>query len=255
VHAIEDSALVLPDPLALDTSFVVEALIESGRLHAVCAGFAERITEAGVTFVTSELLEVEPAEASFAIALKERWGGAWRRHRTDGRSRRRARRLLNETTSRYEALRRSAAAHVSLPPGLRCSPCRRWRSTPTAPALPRVADFARGETPKASLRWCCSQDTWRSTLAPAARSGRPTAGDDVLHDPRRGGAGSFPTGAPYQVQLAHVLGISQGNVSRLEHRQQLYISTLREYVEALGGRLELAAVFGDERVPLAVGEQ
>jgi DNA-binding XRE family transcriptional regulator len=58
-----------------------------------------------------------------------------------------------------------------------------------------------------------------------------------------------------QVQLAQALGISQGNVSQLEHRQQLYISTLREYVEALGGRLELAAVFGEERVPLTVGER
>lgn len=58
-----------------------------------------------------------------------------------------------------------------------------------------------------------------------------------------------------QVQLAERLGTSQGNVSTLEHRVELYISTLREYVEALGGRLEIAAVFPDEpeRVPLAVG--
>jgi hypothetical protein len=32
VYAIEDPALLLPDPLALDTSFVVEALIESQPL-------------------------------------------------------------------------------------------------------------------------------------------------------------------------------------------------------------------------------
>ncbi len=38
-----------------------------------------------------------------------------------------------------------------------------------------------------------------------------------------------------QVQLADALGISQGNVSQLEHRTELYLSTLREYVEALGG--------------------
>lgn len=56
-----------------------------------------------------------------------------------------------------------------------------------------------------------------------------------------------------QVQLAGALGISQGNVSQLEHRTELYLSTLREYVEALGGRLELAAVFSDERVQLANG--
>jgi DNA-binding Xre family transcriptional regulator len=57
-----------------------------------------------------------------------------------------------------------------------------------------------------------------------------------------------------QVQLADRLRISQGNVSEMEHRRELYLSTLREYVEALGGRLELAAVFPDERLPLAAGD-
>jgi DNA-binding Xre family transcriptional regulator len=56
-----------------------------------------------------------------------------------------------------------------------------------------------------------------------------------------------------QVQLAEALGISQGNVSRLEGRSDVYLSTLRSYVEALGGHLEIAAVFGDERVPVEVG--
>jgi transcriptional regulator with XRE-family HTH domain len=46
-----------------------------------------------------------------------------------------------------------------------------------------------------------------------------------------------------QVELARRLGISQGNVSELEHRENVYLDTLREYIEALGGRLELTAVF------------
>ena len=58
-----------------------------------------------------------------------------------------------------------------------------------------------------------------------------------------------------QVQLAETLGISQGNVSRLEARSDVYLSTLRSYVEALGGHLEIAAVFGDERVPVELGER
>jgi hypothetical protein len=42
-------------------------------------------------------------------------------------------------------------------------------------------------------------------------------------------------------------------VSRLEHGDDAKLSTLRAYVEALGGRLELVAVFDDdERFPLAV---
>ncbi len=57
-----------------------------------------------------------------------------------------------------------------------------------------------------------------------------------------------------QIQLAAQLGITQGNVSRMEGRSEIYLSTLRSYIEALGGHLEIAAVFGDERVPVAVGE-
>jgi DNA-binding XRE family transcriptional regulator len=56
-----------------------------------------------------------------------------------------------------------------------------------------------------------------------------------------------------QVQLAETLGISQGNVSRLEGRSDVYLSTLRSYIEALGGHLEIAAVFDDERLPVNVG--
>lgn len=44
-------------------------------------------------------------------------------------------------------------------------------------------------------------------------------------------------------------------MSELERRRELYLSTLREYVEALGGRLELAAVFPDERVRVVVGDR
>ena len=55
-----------------------------------------------------------------------------------------------------------------------------------------------------------------------------------------------------QVDVAGRLGVSQGNVSELERREDLYLSTLREYIEALGGRLELTAVFDEERRPLAI---
>ncbi|MBV9001606.1 MAG: type II toxin-antitoxin system VapC family toxin [Solirubrobacterales bacterium] len=113
VYAIEDPALLLPDPLALDTSFVVEALIETQPLHARCAEFATRVAESGVRVVTSELLEVELAEAAFAIALKERWGRQWRRHRSDGRARRRGRRLLNDVSGRYGLLL-TAVPHIDV---------------------------------------------------------------------------------------------------------------------------------------------
>jgi DNA-binding XRE family transcriptional regulator len=53
-----------------------------------------------------------------------------------------------------------------------------------------------------------------------------------------------------QVQLAEKLATTQRNISRIEHAENLYVSALREYVEALGGELEIAAVFPDGRVVL-----
>jgi predicted nucleic acid-binding protein len=116
VFAIEEPELLLPNPIALDTSFVVEALIATQPLHTVCRAFLTRIVDIGVSVATSELLRVELAEAAFATALKERWAGQWRRHRTDGRARRRAARLLNPTLARYDELL-GTLRHISIPLG------------------------------------------------------------------------------------------------------------------------------------------
>jgi hypothetical protein len=48
-----------------------------------------------------------------------------------------------------------------------------------------------------------------------------------------------------QVRLAESLGIGQESVSRLEKRSDLLLSTLRSYVEAMGGHLRLVADFPD----------
>jgi predicted XRE-type DNA-binding protein len=55
-----------------------------------------------------------------------------------------------------------------------------------------------------------------------------------------------------QVQIATTLDVSQANVSRVEHQDDVYVSTLRNYVAALGGHLELRAVFPDETVIIDV---
>lgn len=46
-----------------------------------------------------------------------------------------------------------------------------------------------------------------------------------------------------QVKVAALLGIKQENVSRVEKRTDMLLSTLREYVVALGGKLELVVEF------------
>jgi transcriptional regulator with XRE-family HTH domain len=53
-----------------------------------------------------------------------------------------------------------------------------------------------------------------------------------------------------QQQLAETLGLTQAAVSQMENRTDLYLSTLQNFIEAMGGRLELYAVFPDGRVKL-----
>ncbi|MSQ18006.1 MAG: transcriptional regulator [Betaproteobacteria bacterium] len=48
-----------------------------------------------------------------------------------------------------------------------------------------------------------------------------------------------------QEKISATLGIGQEGVSRLEKRSDLLVSTLRDYVEAMGGRLRLIADFPD----------
>lgn len=45
--------------------------------------------------------------------------------------------------------------------------------------------------------------------------------------------------------IAEVLGVGQETVSRIENRDDMLVSTLRRYVESLGGRLECVACFPD----------
>lgn len=57
-----------------------------------------------------------------------------------------------------------------------------------------------------------------------------------------------------QVQLAETLGISQATVSKIERQSDMYISTLRSYIDALGGRLEISAIFPEGTVRVSLSE-
>jgi DNA-binding transcriptional regulator YiaG len=48
-----------------------------------------------------------------------------------------------------------------------------------------------------------------------------------------------------QVEVAKAMNVEQAAVSKLERREDMYVSTLREYVKALGGELKLVASFPD----------
>ena len=56
-----------------------------------------------------------------------------------------------------------------------------------------------------------------------------------------------------QRQVADELNVSQANISRIEHESDLYLSTLRNYVEAMGGDLQLIARFPDRPAVAVTG--
>jgi DNA-binding XRE family transcriptional regulator len=59
-----------------------------------------------------------------------------------------------------------------------------------------------------------------------------------------------------QTNMAEKLGVNQSAISKIEKRTDMYLSTLRSYVEAMGGSLEIQAVFpeGAVRVDIFSGK-
>lgn len=58
-----------------------------------------------------------------------------------------------------------------------------------------------------------------------------------------------------QERMAELLGVEQENVSRIERRADLLLSTLASYVAAMGGKLRLIAEFPNRKpVTVALGD-
>jgi DNA-binding transcriptional regulator YiaG len=53
-----------------------------------------------------------------------------------------------------------------------------------------------------------------------------------------------------QESLAKALNINQAAVSKMERRTDMYISTLRDYIRAMGGELEIIATFPEGQVKI-----
>ncbi len=53
-----------------------------------------------------------------------------------------------------------------------------------------------------------------------------------------------------QATLAEALGVGQAEVSKIEQRTDVFVSTLNRFVQAMGGALEISAVFPDHRVTI-----
>ena len=53
-----------------------------------------------------------------------------------------------------------------------------------------------------------------------------------------------------QDEIAQTLQIGQGSVAKIEKRADMYVSTLRRFIEAMGGELEIVARFADHSVKI-----
>jgi DNA-binding XRE family transcriptional regulator len=54
-----------------------------------------------------------------------------------------------------------------------------------------------------------------------------------------------------QKMLADVLHVQQPSIAKLEKRTDMYISTLRSHIEAMGGELDVVARFPDGNVKIS----
>lgn len=53
-----------------------------------------------------------------------------------------------------------------------------------------------------------------------------------------------------QAELAELTKLAQSELSKIERRDDHMVSTIRRFVEGLGGKVEINAVFGDTRITL-----
>lgn len=86
---------------------------------------------------------------------------------------------------------------------------------------------------------------------PRTRAKPGTAAENAVRQVNTQKPTSDPTSLPAlrkklqksQQELAAQLQLNQAEISKMERRTDMYVSTLRNYVEALGGKLELSAQF------------
>jgi len=53
-----------------------------------------------------------------------------------------------------------------------------------------------------------------------------------------------------QEEIGQILQVGQGSVAKIEKRADMYVSTLRRFIEAMGGELEIVARFADHSVKI-----
>ncbi len=92
-------------------------------------------------------------------------------------------------------------------------------------------------------------ETLRERMAPEAQARARSRAQELLaemplHELRQARGLS-------QKMLAEVLHVQQPSIAKLEKRTDMYISTLRSHIEAMGGELEVVARFPDGAVKIS----
>ena len=85
--------------------------------------------------------------------------------------------------------------------------------------------------------------TLREKMSPEAQTRSAAKADQMIRDMAL--AELREAHALTQVQFAKLLGVEQAAVSKMERRTDMYISTLQTAIKAMGGDLEIRAIFPD----------
>lgn len=104
VFSFEAKDCPLPAVAALDSSFAVNALLSGEDQHIAAREYLVALADRGTELVFSHLLELELREVVFRYPLKKDHPKDWTRRRHDGRTLRRARRLIERTMNAWEEL-------------------------------------------------------------------------------------------------------------------------------------------------------
>ncbi len=123
--------------------------------------------------------------------------------------------------------------------------------TPFAP-LRDAGAFGEVFVEHGAVEWPCGVGVASETLYALAHGlARPRTLDDARANEREVSLRELrKLAGATQLEVSAAMGMDQGQLSRFERQDDSLVSTLRRYVEALGGELEITAVVGGKRIPL-----
>ena len=109
---------------------------------------------------------------------------------------------------------------------------------------------AAGERKSERARYNCSEQRARASNDPVLeavrRSSRTRTEERVREELRRMALDELRSAKQLtQTEMAALLDVPQSSISRIERRAGMYLSTLRNYINAMGGFLQIQAIFPD----------